>query len=306
MQISLCLLVKDEERTLESCLTPIHDLFDDIVVMDTGSTGRTCEVLRDRFGLDPLHGVLEERLCFAKFEARNRVIAQAKHPWILFLDADERITRAQAAALLGMADDPATSGYFCAWNTFIDGAVIEDYKLSLFRRDVRYSGLIHENPQQHVRRQGQHAGWLDALSILHHPEPAKLEEKRRLYRWRLRCALARDDAWYRYHWFMGYMLYRAGETQDAIHQLSRAAAACDPQFAVECLNSHMVLASMHAERGDAHAAADILNSALGFYGTVSNDFEVKINFRLKPWLDSALAACSDGRPCEARAYDFAC
>lgn len=306
MQISLCLVVKDEERTIESCLTPMHDLFDDIVVMDTGSTDRTCELLRDRFGINPLHGILEERLCFAKSGARNRMIAQTKHPWVLFLDADERITRREAATILGMADDPAMSGYFCAWNTFIDGAVIEDYKLSLFRRDVRYSGLIHENTQQHVRRQGQHAVWLDALSILHHPEAAKLDAKRRLYRWRLRCALARDGAWYRYHWFMGYMLYRAGETEDAVSHLSRTAAARAAQFPVECLNSHIVLASMHAERGDAHAAADISNSALGFYGTVADDFEVKVNFRLKPWLDSALAACSEGRPGGARTYDFAC
>src|SRR5687768_12348334 len=157
MQISLCLVVKDEERTLENCLAPIRDLFDDVVVMDTGSTDRTCELLRDRFSLHPLHGALDERLCFAKFDARNRVVAQARHPWILFLDADERITRAQATALLDMADDPAVSGFFCAWNTFIDGAMIEDYKLSLFRRDVRYSGLIHENTQQHVRRHGLHA-----------------------------------------------------------------------------------------------------------------------------------------------------
>ena len=68
MEISLCLVVKDEERTLEGCLAPIHDLFDDIVVMDTGSSDRTLELLHDRFRVCPLHGVLDERFCFAKFE----------------------------------------------------------------------------------------------------------------------------------------------------------------------------------------------------------------------------------------------
>ena len=56
MRTSLCLIVKDEENTLVDCLAPIRDLFDDIQVMDTGSTIGTCEILRDRFGVSPHHG----------------------------------------------------------------------------------------------------------------------------------------------------------------------------------------------------------------------------------------------------------
>lgn len=305
MEISLCLLVKDEERTLENCLAPIRDLFDDVCVADTGSKDRTLELLRDRFGLDPCHDSLEERRCFGKFEARNRLVAQAKHPWILFLDADERITREQAETLLGMADDSSLSGYFCAWNTFIDGCVVEDYKLSFFRRDVRYMGLVHENPQQHVRRHGLRAAWLDELAIQHYPEPAKLDDKRRLYRWRLQCALSHDDPWYRYHWFMGYMLYLGGEMDQSVRHLAKAAAARSRDFPVECLNSHVVLAKIQSDRGDARAAAGTLDSALAFYGETAHDFEVRVNFRLKPWLDAALSACRAGGLEQIEIYQFA-
>ena len=305
MEISLCLLVKDEERTIEDCLAPIHELFDDILVVDTGSTDRTVELLRDRFRINPCYGRLLEQQCFAKFEVRNQLIAQAKKPWILFLDADERITREQAERVLSMPDDAALNGYFCAWNTFIDGGVVEDYKLSLFRREVMYSGLIHENTQQHVRRSGSQAKWLDGFTILHHPEPAKQDAKRRLYRWRLQCALSNDGAWYRYHWFMGYMLYRSGEMDNAVHHLTKAAAARSRDFPVECLNSHMVLANLHADRSDARAATDVLASALRFYGEMADDFEVRVNFRIKPWLDAALAACRDSKLEQIKIYDFA-
>jgi glycosyltransferase involved in cell wall biosynthesis len=305
MRISLCLVVKDEENTIAGCLAPIRDLFDDVLVMDTGSTDRTCELLRARFGVEARHGTLEERLCYAKFAARNRLMDLARHPWVLFLDADERITREHAAVILGMADDAAVSGYFSAWNTFVGGGVVPDYKLSLIRRDVRYRGLIHENPQQHVRRHGLRAGWLEGLTIAHHPEPARLDDKRRLYRWRLQCALGHDETWYRYHWFMGYTLFRSGEMDEAARYLGTAAAARSPDFPVECLNSHMVLAGVHARRGDAPAAAAVLEAALAFHDDSASDFEVQVNFRLRPWLASALEDCREGQLERVRPYEFA-
>jgi len=76
-------------------------------------------------------------------------------------------------------------------------------------------------------------------------------------------------------------------------------------FPVECLNSHMVLAGLHADRGDAGTAGDVVTSALNFYREMADDFEVRVNFRLKPWLDAALAACRSGRLEQIKIYDFA-
>ena len=45
--VSLCMIVKDEEANLAACLRPIGDLFDEIVVVDTGSTDRTREIARE-------------------------------------------------------------------------------------------------------------------------------------------------------------------------------------------------------------------------------------------------------------------
>ena len=39
--ISLCMIVKNEERILARCLDSIEDLMDEIVIVDTGSTDRT-------------------------------------------------------------------------------------------------------------------------------------------------------------------------------------------------------------------------------------------------------------------------
>ncbi len=291
METSLCLLVKDEENTLTECLSPIRDLFDDVVVMDTGSTDRTCELLQDRFGITPHLGALEERLCYSKCDARNQLLSHARHPWVLVLDADERITREQALTIRNMEESDSASGYFCAWTTYINDAAIEDYKLSLFRRDVRYSGLVHENAQQHLRRSGGSAAWLNEVTIAHYPEARKLPAKRTHYKRRLECALGHDPAWYRYHWFMGYMCFRSGENDEAARYLTAAVQARSLRFPVECLNSHMLLAHLHASRGDARSTAEVLELALSFHQQTKDDFEVRVNFRLKPWLDAARQAC---------------
>ena len=42
--ISLCMIVKNEEESLENCLKSLYDLVDEVVIVDTGSTDRTKEI----------------------------------------------------------------------------------------------------------------------------------------------------------------------------------------------------------------------------------------------------------------------
>ena len=39
--ISLCMIVKNEERVLKRCLDSVRDLVDEIIIVDTGSTDAT-------------------------------------------------------------------------------------------------------------------------------------------------------------------------------------------------------------------------------------------------------------------------
>lgn len=43
-EISLCMIVKDEEAHLEGCLESVQGAVDEIIVLDTGSTDRTKEI----------------------------------------------------------------------------------------------------------------------------------------------------------------------------------------------------------------------------------------------------------------------
>ena len=44
--ISLCMIVKNEEKVLARCLDSIADLMDEIIIVDTGSSDNTKEICR--------------------------------------------------------------------------------------------------------------------------------------------------------------------------------------------------------------------------------------------------------------------
>lgn len=84
-KISAVLIVKNEEATLERCLDSL-DGFDQVVVLDTGSTDRTKEIAErcgaEFFTTSPI-------VPFHFAEARNRALQHAKNDWCLTIDADE-------------------------------------------------------------------------------------------------------------------------------------------------------------------------------------------------------------------------
>ena len=46
ISISLCMIVKDEERLLKRCLDSVKDIVDEIVIVDTGSKDKTKDIAR--------------------------------------------------------------------------------------------------------------------------------------------------------------------------------------------------------------------------------------------------------------------
>ncbi|PIQ28250.1 hypothetical protein COW36_04560 [bacterium (Candidatus Blackallbacteria) CG17_big_fil_post_rev_8_21_14_2_50_48_46] len=85
IQISVCMIVKDEARFLPSCLESFADQVDEIIVVDTGSRDQTREIARS---FEKVR--LFEKAWHDDFaEARNAALEQATCPWILVLDADE-------------------------------------------------------------------------------------------------------------------------------------------------------------------------------------------------------------------------
>ena len=81
--ISLCMIVKNEERSLSRCVKSVKSLVNQIIIVDTGSTDNTVKIAKD-LGAE----VYNFEWC-DDFLPKNESIKYANHQWILLLDADE-------------------------------------------------------------------------------------------------------------------------------------------------------------------------------------------------------------------------
>ncbi len=267
--------VKNEADQLIDCLDPIIDLFTQVEIIDTGSTDDTVELLSQRYSLKVTEGELEKERCFSLCDLRNQGFDSLNTPWILCLDADERVARDGLQSFVNFSGD--AEGYFTAWHTHLNGLLIEDYKLSLFKKGYQKLGLVHDNVQASFRQHGVTADWFSDLTIEHYPPIKRSKEKHQYYEYRLHCAIGKQPKWVRYYWFLGYRQFKNGEHSLAEQNLQRCLQSQSALFPVEVLNSALVLLHIYSLAREFGECALILARAKAFYHQVESDFEVRIN-----------------------------
>ncbi|WP_337995214.1 glycosyltransferase family 2 protein [Paenibacillus qinlingensis] len=102
--ISLCLIVKNEEKTLRSCLSSVAKAVDEIIIVDTGSTDQTKSIASS----------FTDRIYDFKWiddfsAARNFAFRQATKDYILWLDADDILKEEDGNKLIALKADLASS-----------------------------------------------------------------------------------------------------------------------------------------------------------------------------------------------------
>ncbi len=82
--ISLCMIVKNEEMHIARCLDSMADLVDEIIIVDTGSTDRTVEIVSDYTDKVYSYSWKDD---FA--DARNASFSRAVMDYCMWMDADD-------------------------------------------------------------------------------------------------------------------------------------------------------------------------------------------------------------------------
>jgi glycosyltransferase involved in cell wall biosynthesis len=144
--ISLCMIVKNEERTLERCLTSVKEIADEIVIVDTGSTDLTKEIAA-RFTDKIYHFKWIDDFA----AARNFAFQQATKEYILWLDADDVFEEEDRNKLIQLKKtlDPSFNTVMMPYHLTFDQAGKPTFSMRrnrLVRRDRGFVwiGVVHE------------------------------------------------------------------------------------------------------------------------------------------------------------------
>ncbi len=146
-EVSLCMIVKNEEDNLPRCLKSIKNLVDEIIIVDTGSSDGTVEIAKN-YGAKVYYFKWNNNFS----EARNESLKYATKDWILILDADDELPieyKENLKSLLNSELDENAVYFFEGLSYY--GDVIDNNSMTvnlnprLFKnkREIHYEGEIH-------------------------------------------------------------------------------------------------------------------------------------------------------------------
>jgi glycosyltransferase involved in cell wall biosynthesis len=145
--LSLCMIVKDEEKNIGECLKSAKGLADEIIVTDTGSTDKTIEIAES-------YGAKIEHFEWTKdfSAARNYCISKATSRWIIWLDADDRVPENTVEEFRKMLSKEPLSKVF--YFEISDGKGTRFLQIRAFpnNEEIKFEGRIHEQILPSIRK----------------------------------------------------------------------------------------------------------------------------------------------------------
>jgi tetratricopeptide (TPR) repeat protein len=277
ISLSACLIVRNEEKHLERCLSSLRGHVDEIVVVDTGSTDRTVEIAL-------AHGakVAEFAWCDDFSAARNVSLELASGDWALWIDADEEVDPESWGAIREGLIRPHFGGYFVRIVNYMDETgsanTYTHAPVRLFRLlpEVRFQGRVHEQVTPALDKLGLPCAQLGGATFHHYGyRPSDMAEKGKLERTisllEEEVRAHPEDA---FHWFNLANTYSvARRWEDAVHAARMCLRTIHPENAFGTL-AYQILASGLNALGKPHEALESCSEAerKGFF-SILNQFE---------------------------------
>ncbi|MBP5199367.1 MAG: glycosyltransferase family 2 protein [Schwartzia sp.] len=148
MKLSVCYIVKNEEKNLPLSLETVKEFADELIVVDTGSTDATKKIALDA-GATVLDFVWRDDFA----AARNFALDRATGDWIVFPDADEGfLTPEKVRGKISEIDamQPPIDAVMVTLIEIDEKKGLETGKLHAIRffrhsPEIHYKGRIHEN-----------------------------------------------------------------------------------------------------------------------------------------------------------------
>ncbi len=299
--ISICMIVKDEADNLRPCLESLEDLASETIVVDTGSTDDTVEIARS-MGARVFH--IPWTGDFSA--ARNESLRHATKEWILWLDADNRLTPEAVAQIKAAVASGCSDCFGCRVSSpLADGTVSVTEYLLLFRNGlgVHFRGAIHESIMPTLLSRGLRLAHTD-IPVQHlgyeTPQLSQRKSARNLSILNREMERCPDDL--NLLFYRGQARFHLDDLEGAREDLDRFLAATAPQvsFNWKRFMAYTVAAIIHEKQHDLLGMDQTLEAALREFPAHPNFLAVRGRLRLAqghpeealPQLQSALAALS--------------
>lgn len=143
-KIAILILTYNEESNIKDCIETAK-FADEIIVIDSGSSDNT-KAIAESMGAKFIYN---EMTGFAK--QRNFALLQTKCEWVMYLDADERLTNDACEEIKKIVKEGTRSAYEILRMNIVFGKRVfygghsPDYSLRLYPRDaIKWEGDVHE------------------------------------------------------------------------------------------------------------------------------------------------------------------
>ncbi|WP_218140857.1 glycosyltransferase family 2 protein [Selenomonas ruminantium] len=256
--------MKNEEKTLPRSIESLQGNFDELIVVDTGSTDKTVEVAK-KYGASVYDYVWQGDFS----AARNYALANAQGDWILFFDADEYYESGGSVR--------AYLEYLQHSGTDIDAVIINLYNLDspqlpamkvirMFRNhpSIRYAGAVHE---QIVRQDGHlHTLLAEQFKFMHtgyaiEAMPIKLRRNLDL----IEADIARNGERDSYYYYLAECHFGLQHYPQALEYIAKALES-PVKYPYELANYyHILLESMRQCNYPAKEMEKICNIAISLF-----------------------------------------
>jgi glycosyltransferase involved in cell wall biosynthesis len=223
--VSLCMIVQDDAELLPRFFAAATGLWDELIVVDTGSTDATVAI-SGAAGARVLAHPWSDSLS----DARNVGVDAATGDWILFLDANEIAPPELLPALRAVvADDRIGAATLRLRNDSPDGNSQASALIRLFRRDdtIRFHHRIHQDVAAPVAAYLKRTKRLltalpiEVLQLGYGRERAVARRKKERDLRLLEASVAEDQVDY-FSWFKMLELCRLWDDETLAHSKARA------------------------------------------------------------------------------------
>ena len=167
VKFSVVILTRNEEENILDCLETLLSI-DEVIIVDDNSQDRTLEIIKNQKTRKIKIYLRSLNLDFSK--QRNFALSKAKNDWVLFLDADERLSEDLVREIKSKIKKSNFEGFFIKrrdvlWGRKLTYGETGNIKLlRLARKNVgKWTGKVHE-----VWNVGGNIGELDN-ELIHFP-----------------------------------------------------------------------------------------------------------------------------------------